>query len=399
METIASRRSHLLPQSVSFAATLLVLAAPEGAAGVQARFFGLGDLPGGLTISYAYSVSGDGEVIAGESFSAISAVHGEGAHWRRVSPTSWQLTGIGLPATDALNSPAAGPSTDGGAIVGRVSYTTPTAPTIDTKAYIWRPWTGFQLLDMPRSYDVAAALGADKHAHVVVGWGGINPSYNGAHALVWQRKGQTWDWDILEPAYESQAVRVDPHGRIVIGWGNSTLVAGSREALCWVRGNQGAFQRRWLGALPATAFHSQAAGVARVGPEWVIVGFSGDFFTPTLPVVWRVRGTQLLAMAELPLLPLTTNGSANAISETGSRIVGNCWDEDYNFYACVWDWSPSTSTWVVSDLQALLNGYGVTDANGWFLWSVTGVSRDGTVICGSGTNPALEDSGWAVDLP
>ena len=365
----------------------------------SAHFTGLGDLPGGATISYAYGISGSGEVIAGESFSSLSAVHGEGVHWRRVAPDTWEMTGIGMPSSDALNTPAAGASGDGEWIVGRTSYTSPTAPALDTDAYRWSPDSGFERLPVPGGFVLAAALGADKHGHTIVGYGGPNPNYTSTRALAWQRQGNYWQVETIEPAYDSQAARVDPVGKIAVGWGNSPAAGpGVREAVFWTRGPH-SWERHWLGALPSTLFASQAAGIARVKPYHVIVGFSGDFSDVIRPTIWKVKGDALLVMGELALPPGAVNGSANAIAEDGSRIVGNSWDADFVFRACVWDWDPALGTYVVSDLQNRLNAAGVTAANDWTLWSASGVSADGAEICGSGTNPLFEDEAWVAELP
>jgi uncharacterized membrane protein len=378
---------------------LAILASAASAARSQsAHFTGLGDLPGGATISYAYGISGSGEVIAGESFSSTSMVHGEGVHWRRVAPDSWEMTGIGYPTADALNTPAAGASGDGEWIVGRTSYAPPTAPALDTDAYRWSPDTGFQLLPVPAGFVLAASLGADKHGHTIVGFGGPNPNYTSTRALAWQRRGSSWQVEMVEPTYDSQAARVEAVGKIIVGWGSSPAAAPGREAVYWTR-RPHSWERHWLGALPSTVFASQALGLARVKPHHLIVGFSGDFFDVVLPTLWKVKGNDLLLTTQLPLLPGTTSGSANAISEDGSRIVGNCWDADFVFRACIWDWDPALGAYVASDLQVRLNDLGVTAADGWSLWSVAGVSADGTEICGSGSNPFFEDEAWVAELP
>ncbi len=369
-----------------------------------ARFFALGDLAGGETISFSYGLSGSGDVIAGESFSAISQTHGEGVQWARVSETTWNMTGMGLPAT-AQNSPAAGVSRDGDWIVGRASF----APgsQIDTEAYRWRPSTGFELLGLASEFRLAAALGADKHGDLIVGFGGPNPSYNGVRALAWKRTGSrrtssTWQIETIEAEYNSMATRVDPRGKLAIGWAGSWVPGlpcdEGRQAAYWRRGTGGAWQRYWLGALPTTEFHSQAAAIARNGSNHVIVGFSGDFCDVQLPVIWTITSADLVEMAELPLLSGYSSGSANAMSKNGSRIVGNCWDADFNFRACVWDWDATSSSYVASDLQERLSALGVTEADGWTLWTVSGVSGDGVVICGSGTNPFGDTEAWAADL-
>lgn len=62
---------------MAFLATI-VLSLPAAPAPAEHRFWALGDLPGGASISYSYGLSSRGDVIAGESFSSGSSVHGEG---------------------------------------------------------------------------------------------------------------------------------------------------------------------------------------------------------------------------------------------------------------------------------------------------------------------------------
>src|SRR5258708_13292230 len=117
-----------------FVGILVSMTNPAGAfhGHSEPRFWGLGDLPGGATISYAYDLSRRGDVICGESFSDISQVHGEGVRWRRESPSHWQMTGMGLPTVDSLNSPASAISGNEHWIVALVSFVPPTPPAIHT---------------------------------------------------------------------------------------------------------------------------------------------------------------------------------------------------------------------------------------------------------------------------
>lgn len=122
--------------------------APHAAA-TTPRFRGLGDLPGGLVISFAYGLSDAGDAFAGESFSEILQVHGDGIQWQRVAEDGWQAMAMSLPASDALNSPAAGVAGNGRWVVGRVSYGAPTAPALDTDTYHWNEDAGFARLGVP----------------------------------------------------------------------------------------------------------------------------------------------------------------------------------------------------------------------------------------------------------
>lgn len=155
-----------------------------------ARFWNPGDLPGSITESYAFGISTAGDVISGESFSSLSQVHGEGVYWKRVSREAWQITGIGMPTADALNSPASctagnGRSIVGPSIVGRASFGPPTAPAIDTDAFRWSPTLGFERLGLPQGFRVAAATIADGNGNVIVGYGGPGPQYTAIRALAW----------------------------------------------------------------------------------------------------------------------------------------------------------------------------------------------------------------------
>ncbi len=396
-----------LSLAITFGAAALT---PTGAAQGVPGFWGLGDLPGGATESYAFGISQAGDVIAGESLSAVSISHGEGVRWQRASATTWQIRGLGLPADDALNSPAAGVSAGGQWIVGRISFGPPTAPGIDTDAYRWSQASGFERLGLPPNFVIAAALGVSARGDVVVGYGGPNASYTALRALVWTkaaaRRGSPAGWTVafLETQYDSQATRVDDSGRLAVGWGNSPAAQAAsgtagREAALWVRvagGASSGVQRVWLGASPNTVFHSQASGLARLPSTLVIVGFSGEFAQTTLPVFWTAVGDARPQLAELPLLPGLTSGAASAISADGRRIVGTCWgvvNGNLEFESCIWEGG------AVSSLGQRLIAAGVTSVAGWSLWSTSGVSGDGTILCGTGTDPNGDLLAWAAELP
>ncbi len=400
-------RRNVLVLSVGLLAFAAEAAAFHGHGHPTPRFWGLGDLPGGETISYAYDLSRRGDVISGESFSAISQVHGEGVLWQRVSPSSWHMTGIGLPTADSLNSPASGVSDDDHWIVGRVSFGPPSSPDIDTDAYRWRPGLGFERLGLPPGFVLVAALGADVNANKIVGYGGPNPNYQDIRALLWRHTPSGFAVHVLEPQYTSQANRIESDGRAAVGWGNSPAAqaaegAAGREAAFWRLGPGGVLERRWLGALSTGPFHSQALGLARRGPRLLVVGDSGDFPDTDAPVLWTLEGHGGESLQALTILPGFTGGGANAISEKGDRIVGSAWrtvGRDLEFACCVWDRDPQTGSYTVANVKDVLTSLGVGEVEGWTLVATTGVSGDGTVLCGYGTDPGGFDEGWAAELP
>src|SRR5438105_4002183 len=106
-------RSRFAIHSVALATTCLLMAALVASAH-GARFFGLGNLPGGNE-SLAYGVSADGSVVVGESDSASSQ---QAFRW-----TSGEgMVGLGYLA-GAAYSYASGVSADGSVIVGASTTT------------------------------------------------------------------------------------------------------------------------------------------------------------------------------------------------------------------------------------------------------------------------------------
>jgi uncharacterized membrane protein len=367
----------------------------------DARFWGLDHLPGGQDISYAYGMSYNGGVVAGESFSSISSLHGEGVAWTRTSPDTWLPVGIGLPTYDSLNSPAAGASGNARWLVGRVSFTTPTAPDVDTDAYRWSETDGFELLGLPTGFKLAAATGANAAGNVIAGYGGPYAGYVDLRALAWRRTKAGWVVTQLEDSYHSTAVRVDPSGKAFAGWARSEASEDDfgtmgREAVLWTWLPDGQVERTWLGALPGGERYSMALGLARTKAALLVAGFSGS--AEQRPVIWKVVESATIDLIELPLPPEFTaaGGAATAISADGRRVVGNCWgeaDTEFVFTICIWNDGQ------VSRLDETLAAASVHTAEGWWLWSAAGVSADGHIIAGSGTDPDGYDRAWVVELP
>jgi uncharacterized membrane protein len=316
-----------------------------------------------------------------------------------VSPQTWAVSGIGLPADDALNSPAAGVSSNGRWVVGRASFGPPTSSTLDTDAYRWDSASGFERLGVPDGFVLAAATAASAGGEVVVGYGGPRRGYADLRALLWSNRGNGWSVRFLETDYHSEALRADPSGRYVVGWGRSEAAetangAQGREAVLWSSEAQGHPRRIWLGASPASDFFSMPLAIERVRSRIFVLGFTGSG-DPMLPVVWALEPGATPRLEGLPLPPGFTSGVAAGMSRDGRRVVGNCWGEPsgaFEISVCIWD------DGVVSTMQDLLTAAGVSSADGWTLWGVAGVSADGTVIFGSGTDPSGEDRAWVAEL-
>jgi len=82
------------------------------------------------------------------------------------------------------------------------------------------------------------------------------------------------------------------------------------------------------------------------------------------------------------------------VSGDGSVIVGVDYDGSSGASAIFWDEANG-----LRGLEDVLQVDLGLDLTGWRLWDVTGVSADGTVIVGYGTNPLGRSEGWVAVIP
>jgi probable HAF family extracellular repeat protein len=160
----------------------------------------------------------------------------------------------------------------------------------------------------------------------------------------------------------------------------------------WYRSNRSA-AFRWtskgfieLGALPGDT-KSRACAVSADGS--VVVGSSGCSDTEAF------RWTQETGIVGLGTLPGgSRNSAAFAVSDDGSTIVGQSHSE-FGLEAFVWD-----ATHGMRSVCQLLSSKTDPDTSlrSWKLRSATAVSRDGSVIVGSGINPNGDREAWIARL-
>ncbi|MBK7404408.1 MAG: PEP-CTERM sorting domain-containing protein [Phycisphaerales bacterium] len=62
-------------------------------------------------------------------------------------------------------------------------------------------------------------------------------------------------------------------------------------------------------------------------------------------------------------------------------------------------WALDGSTYIEHDLMGYLDSLGVSGLGGWQLGAVTGVSADGSVLVGWGSNPLGQTTGWSLSIP
>jgi uncharacterized membrane protein len=327
-----------------------------------AKFFSLGDLSGGNFGSYAYGISGDGGTVVGYSH---SDGRDEAIIWTENSGT--QIVG-GVP--ENLSTVAWSVSDDGSAIAG-ISFTDSRIPS---DPFRWTADEGFHSL-------AGCGCSAAGYRVTISGDGstvvGTRPA-PGAGVFAFRWRADTGPQDLGDfPGGNSFSVALDvtSDGELVVGVGSTP---GGAEGFRWTEsiGLQG------LGALmyQAQAVSSDGTAIAGLG---FLHGQGAVRWTEAEGSVW---------LGHLPGPTGTIYSFASDISADGSVIVGGS-GEDARFEAFRW-----TATSGMRSVQQMLQELGV-DLGGWNLGFASGVSADGSVIVGNGTNPAGQPEAWVAVIP
>ena len=178
----------------------------------------------------------------------------------------------------------------------------------------------------------------------------------------------------------SSANRVSADGSVIVGGSDSS---SGYEVFHWTSGGG----MVGLGYLPGGSV-SEAYGVSADGSVIVGLGTVGE---SGLEEAFRwTSGGGMVGLGDLP------GGSfsfALSVSADGSVIVGESAlpSGDQAFH-----W---TSGGGMQSLRDLLIAGGVTELTNWSLESATGVSADGLVFVGYGTNPSGHPEAWIATIP
>lgn len=339
------------------------------AAGANAASFtGIG-IPEGNSQSRAYAISGDGTTVVGHAGSGSSA-----------EAFYWTVTG-GLVVLDTANGGiqfARGVSSDGSVIVG---------PDNGFDSFRWTADGGMQ--------DIGAVngLGGRVFANGVSADGSTIVGQN----LFDFASGIRWDpfrWtttssatslgffpDIASNQRFATATAVSADGSIVVG---DSLSVDGRRAFRWTE-STGLVS---LGALPRNDGNLSSTANAVSGNGEVIVGNSlADQGREAF--LWTEAGG-MIGLGELAGGDYSSD--ATGVSADGSIVVGQSIDGQNFNTPFLWDASNG-----MRSLKTLLEEEGL-DLAGWELRATTGVSHDGTVITGWGTNPAGQTEGWVAQI-
>jgi probable HAF family extracellular repeat protein len=262
-------------------------------------------------------------------------------------------------------------SYDGSVIVGTAGSR--------SRAFRWTAATGFiNLPDPPSGGFLLEARGVSGNGRVVVG----------SLSSVAGREVYRWTADdgfenlgsLADENVHAVAEGVSHDGSVVVGHSLSEL---GIEPFRWTA----ATGMVGLGKLDAGVYSSGAFDVSDNGS--VIVGYS--YLGRALHAF---RWTEVSGMVDLGDLPGGTDESlARSVSRNGHTIVGLA-TTDHGYEAFVW-----RSRWGMRSIRTILtDDYGI-DLDGWSLREAWGVSANGTVIVGTGTDPQGFYQGWRVTLP
>jgi len=340
-----------------------------------ASFRGLGDLPGGGFLSVAMGVSSNGQVVVGYSSSANGT---EGVRW---TPTNG-LVGLGDLPGGTFSSAANAISPEGTVIVGVGRSAS------GGEAFRWTEATGMVGLgDLPGSAFNSTAYGVSADGKVIVGIGVSTLSGTRQEAFRWtSTNGMVALGDLPGGNYTSQAWAVSADGTVIVGSSSSSnATAAVAEAFRWTV----ATGMVALGDFLNGNFNSIAYGISADGSVIVGRGYSGAFDDNTHEAFSWKSDTDLI---HLGFTSCSDWSIAHAASADGSVIVG---DPESNRGDCAFIWDAQHG---MRNLHEVLTNEYELQLTGWQLSGARGISADGTVIVGFGTNPTGQTEGWIADL-
>ena len=363
---------NYLSRSIGAVGLLLMLAGSAPAA----EFTGLGDLPGGDFRSTADAVSADGSVVVGTS-RVGSGVEGNRAFRWTASGGMEELGG--LPDLGSYYSWAHDVSADGSVVVGQIRS------SAGNEAFRWSESTAMVGLgDLPGGKVRSNAYGVSADGSVVVG---VGDDSDGTQAVRWTEQGQILPLGNLQGTTGGYGLAVSADGSTIVGY------CRGFKAFRWTQ-ETGTLS---LGDLLGGPVASQALGVSADGS--VIVGDSAGENTTGYASHEAFRWTQETEMVGLGSLPGgTPQSTAAGVSADGSIVVGQSdmlasWEGGVPI---IWD----AEHGMRNLHELLIDDYGLGESlQGWTLERATGVSADGRVIVGWGTNPAGQPEAWLAVVP
>jgi probable HAF family extracellular repeat protein len=325
---------------------------------------GLGDLPGGAFLSRANGISFDGSVVVGVSESSLGR---EAFRWSKADG----MVGLGDLPEGEFESEASAASADGQVIVGVAKS------THGLEAFRWTSSTGMQGLgDLPGGDFRSKATAVSADGAVVVG---TSHSDRGNEVFRWTlESGMVGLGAALSDPWpsgdtESEAFGVSMDGTIVVGQAKSLDLT---TAFRWTSSE---------GLTPVGGFGREIVSTATAisGDGQTI---SGDLYSVTGEEAWAWTASGTYG---LDPHPDWLYNYPSAASEDGSVIVGRMYADGVPYEALIWRRATA-----IQSVKSLLTKEAQA---AWTLSAATGVSGNGLLIVGSGTNPSGQPEAWLVD--
>jgi len=338
-------------------------AEPATVSSESAVFDAIGSLQGGLLPGRALAVSGDGRVVVGSSNSTQGI---EAFRWE-----AGELTALGDLPGGGFSSQAIAISRDGRVIVGRGQSAR------GTEAVRWSDGQMSSLGDLEGDSFFSIATGVSDDGEVIVGRG---TSASGVEAFRWQAGRMQGLGDLPGESFDSVALGVSGDGATVVGVAEGKR---GREAFRWRDGAMAglgklADGRRWTSA---------AMAVSRNGA--VVVG---ETSTPEGTVAFRWVDGEMTSLGDPAPIRADLDSVALAVSADGTTVVGRSFAMP-DGGAFIWDEAGGIRS--IQDMLQKVHGIVLP---GWSLDAAEGVSDDGRVIVGFGTNPDGVTQPWRVEL-
>ncbi|MBX9845047.1 MAG: autotransporter domain-containing protein [Xanthobacteraceae bacterium] len=334
-------------------------------------------MPGGGSFGVPHAISADGSTVVGEysdSSSFLFAFRWPG------SGTASDLGFLGAPINGTI---AWGVNADGTVVVG----------TSASQAFRWTQATGMVGLGSldPFGLNTSAAYGVSGDGTIVVGQT-TSPGFqtSGGEAFRWTQGTGMAGLGSLDTlaniAKFSKATAISTDGQVIVGQSTSDTYTTAGEAFRWQGGTM-----TGLGTLtgPGASSYSIANAVSANGSVVVGQSSSGTIVDLFGGSGEAFRWTQATGMQGLGALnPTDFQSSALAVNGDGSVVVG--FSQNSSFQNVAFRWTQTTG---MRSIASILTAGGVNVAN-WSFDQATGVSADGTLMVGSGTDPNGNPQAW-----
>lgn len=341
-------------------------------AGAAPDFRGIGDLPSGAFGSQAFGVSADGRVVVGRS--RVEVEDGRGVLREGREPVRWDAVsgieglgfgGLSYPFDDSSINTAYAATADGSVIVGAGNF----------GGFRWTEATGLVETVSGAGPALTRAVSADGSVEA----GGVD---RGVFLSPFVR--QAPDGEAIFPLIDDEFTLGDfrdlsADGSVAVGSAAPELIFFG-SAVRWTQAD--GYQP--LGSLPGGTDRGSANAVSADGS---IVFGSSSSARGQEAFRWT-EATGMISLGDLTSsdeLSSTVNDTTpDGLVAVGSSSAG----------AFLWDEQSG-----MRELRAVLEDEFGLDLDGWSLSSARGISADGRVIVGNGTNPSGQREGWVATIP